>query len=87
MLTENDAEDGYRNPSSHVASDGTAMAMSLLCEQVMNHPPEVYCLEYFKHPHTSDEVHLVSGGSDGDIKIWHSKSGHLMRVLRGHVGK
>ena len=35
---------------------------------------------------TPDDKYLVSGGYDGDIKIWHLSSNHLEKSLHAHKG-
>ena len=62
------------------------LSLNFWIERQMEHGPEVYSVQYYYHPHAQSEVHVVSGSSDSDIRIWHADTGHLIRILKGHVG-
>lgn len=60
------------------------------CEQTLRgHTDRVWSLA-FHPPYTASAHHsktplLVSGSSDGTVRVWNFKTGHCLHVLRGHA--
>ncbi|MDX2254384.1 MAG: WD40 repeat domain-containing protein [Pseudanabaenaceae cyanobacterium bins.39] len=52
-----------------------------LCGLLNSHPGVVYSLAF-----NSDRSILMSGGSDGSVRLWHPNTGKLSLSLKGHIG-